>query len=180
MQSFEEIYILRTIDALKAKLYPEIVLAWDAAEVAYIAAGYDPVDDNESPRPKVKILPPPMISDITFLPWSLEEKPITGSWAIVVLCDVSVLDSNNNLSMLGNYELTIGVAYQAKYIESSKYAALSRMRRAVMRLIQKEKNAILYNGGELELASTKLSDINEMKGNRTVVSEVVYNLIAQG
>ena len=49
-----------------------------------------------------------------------------------------------------------------------------------MRLIQKEKNAILYNGGELELASTKLSDINEMKGNRTVVSEVVYNLIAQG
>ena len=180
MRSFEELYIIRTIDALQAGLDTEILKAWEQVRNGYAAAGYDPVGtDDNNPR-KIKLIDPPELASTDYYQWSLEEKVFTGTWGILVTCDMQVQDTNDSLFTLGNYQLGIKIAYQAQYIESNKYAALARVRSAVLETVRKNQDSILYNGGTLDVAALRLEEMNPAAGNRTVAAEIVYNLVAQG
>lgn len=179
MRSFEEIYILRTIDLLKEGLNTEILKVWEQIRNSYSASGYDATGTDDNNPNKITLIEPPDIADEDYFQWSLEEKPFTGVWAILVNCDLQLQDSNDAVFLLGNYQLSVGIAYQTQYIEADRYAALSRIRIAIMETIKKRHDRILYNGGTLEVASTRMRDINPAEGNRIVVAEVLYNLISQ-
>lgn len=169
MRSLEEIYVHKTIQVLADNLNTQISSVWNEANRLRNRILKEELDDSPSI---------PALSDNSFLPWSVEKiGSSAGVWSIVVNCDLRVLESIESLHTLGNFALTIGIVYSDEY-KINKYAAISRMRLAIRETIRKHREEILYNGGELEEKTLSMMEINDQRGNRDVVNQIIYDLTA--
>lgn len=178
MKSFEEIYVLRTIATLKEDLNSRLAKTWEDLAKAYENELGMAVNNPDSPLAGVELIPAPVLTDNDYHPWSLEERPVEGGWAIVVSCNLIKTDANSNGDLLGQYVIDITILYQNAYLEGLGYAAVSRARKAVMEAIREKVKRLAYAGGNVEVYTLDMADLNKGEGDRTAVAKVSYIVTA--
>ena len=179
IRSYHEIYISKAIQLFSTRLNDYIAKEWADLADSYSRALKQQISyETEVPPGHIQVIPPPNFEESDFIPWSLEDRVVENSWAIVVSCDSMNQDVTDGGDILGNFVLKFDILYVNEYVEGLAYAAVSRVRNAIIRLIKDHGETLTYAGGSMEASDQQLKDLNNEENDRTIVGSISYSIMA--